>query len=74
MVAPHEAPARLMDQGLLELLEGDKTVGIEHQAELVGTVAQDVGQYFGQGFQLPGQLHEQWSVASSQLSVKSFVI
>ncbi len=32
-----------MDQGLQELLERDKAVFAEHQAEFVGAVGQDVG-------------------------------
>ncbi len=36
---PHEAQARLVDQGLQELLERDKAVFAEHQAEFVGAVA-----------------------------------
>jgi hypothetical protein len=55
MVAAHVSPARLPGQGGEELLDGDKPLRVQHQAEFIRPVAEQIGEHFAQIFELPGK-------------------
>jgi hypothetical protein len=54
VVAANVTPAALRHQGLQKLLDGDKPLGVQHQAKFVRAVAEDVSEDLGQVFKLPG--------------------
>ncbi len=55
VVAANMTPARFRSQGLQELLDGDKPLGVQDQPEFVRPMTEEVGEDLGQIFQLPGQ-------------------